>query len=295
VTPRPWLGGLFVVLGAFGFAAGVVLTPFVYDSGTDPATHIMCRAAGYAALLYFALRLFRQPRALPPVVRYKALLLGGVFSVQSMCFFTSITLIPVSVAAIAEYTFPLQVALVSWALYGERIGLAKALCFPVAFGGLWMALQVSGEGGIDPRGVALAVAGSMLLTVMVMFGDRIMGAADSRRVTLHTTATVAVVYAALFLVTELEPAWPGTALGWAAMAASSLTYLTGMLGIFTGIAMIGPTRASILMNLEPIFTLALAMPVLGEFLNPLQLAGAALVIGAVVASQVLGRRAPPAA
>ncbi|MDA0703767.1 MAG: DMT family transporter [Proteobacteria bacterium] len=295
MNPRPWLGGFFVVLGALGFAVGVVLTPFVYDSGTDPATLVMARAGGYALLLYLALRLFRRPRALPPAVRYKALLLGGVFAVQSMCFFTSITLIPVSVAAISEYTFPLQVALVSWALYGQRIGLAKALCFPAAFAGLWMALQVSGEGVIDPRGVALAVVGSMLLTFMVMFGDRIMGAADSRRVTLHTTATVAVLYAALFLVTELQPSWPQTALGWGAMAASSLTYLTGMLGIFTGIAMIGPTRASILMNLEPIFTLALAMPILGEVLNPIQLAGAALVIGAVVASQVLGRmRRPPA-
>lgn len=294
MTPRPWLGAFFVVLGAFGFALGVVLTPFVYDSGADPATLVMCRAAGYAVLLYLALRLFRRPRALPPGVRYKALLLGGVFSIQSMCFFTSITLIPVSVAAIAEYTFSLQVALVSWALYGERIGLTKALCFPAAFAGLWLALQVSGEGGIDPRGVALVVAGSVLLTVMVMFGDRIMGASDSRRVTLHTTATVAIVYATLFLATELEPAWPRTALGWGAMAASSLTYLTGMLGIFTGIAMIGPTRASILMNLEPIFTLTLAMPLLGEMLNPVQLAGAALVIGAVVASQVLGRGMRPA-
>jgi drug/metabolite transporter (DMT)-like permease len=295
VTSRPWLGAFFVILGAFGFAVGVVLTPFVYDAGTDPVTLVMCRAAGYALLLYLALRLFRRPRVLPPAVRYKALLLGAVFAVQSMCFFTSITLIPVSVAAIAEYTFPLQVALVSWALYGERIGLAKAFCFPAAFAGLWMALQVSGEGGIDSRGVALVVVGSMLLTVMVMFGDRIMGASDSRRVTLHTTATVAAIYATLFLVTELEPAWPQTALGWGAMAASSLTYLTGMLGIFTGIAMIGPTRASILMNLEPIFTLALAMPILGEILTPIQLAGAALVIGAVVASQILGRRMRPTA
>lgn len=290
MTARPWLGACFVVLGAFGFAVGVNLTPFVYDSGADPVTLVMARAAGYAVLLYLALRLFGRPRVLPPSVRYKALLLGGVFAIQSVCFFTSITLIPVSIAAITEYTFPLQVALVSWALYGERIGLVKALCFPAAFAGLWMALQVSGGGEIDPLGLGYVVVGSILLTFMVMYGDRIMGLADSRRVTLHTTATVAVVYAALFLTTDMAPAWPQTALGWAAMAASSLTYLTGMLGIFTGIAMIGPTRASILMNLEPIFTIALAVPVLGEILSPLQVAGAALVIGSVFASQALTRQ-----
>jgi drug/metabolite transporter (DMT)-like permease len=46
-------------------------------------------------------------------------------------------------------------------------------------------------------------------------------------------------------------------------------------------AIVGPTRASVLSSLEVIVTLLLAAVLLGERLAPMQWAGAALILGAV--------------
>ena len=221
------------------------------------------------------------------------MLLGLVFAAQSYCIFTAIDLIPVSLAALTEYTFPLQTALFMWLFRGERLGAVGLGCVLAAFAGLVLVLDVSGNtamGALDPTGVALAVAASVLITVMMVFGSAIMGTVDSRRVTLHTSATVAVSYALVLALTPLETAWPETTLGWWLLAASALSYLGGILGLFTGLAMVGPTRASMLANTEPVLTVTLAGPVLGEWLAAGQWLGAAMVLGAIFAMQrVAGR------
>jgi drug/metabolite transporter (DMT)-like permease len=58
-----------------------------------------------------------------------------------------------------------------------------------------------------------------------------------------------------------------------------------------GVGRVGPTAASLLSTLEPVFTLALGALVLGESLSPVQVLGGALVLGAAVL--VTTRRAPP--
>jgi drug/metabolite transporter (DMT)-like permease len=55
------------------------------------------------------------------------------------------------------------------------------------------------------------------------------------------------------------------------------------------VSRIGAAQASLLSTLEPIFTIALAALLLGDRLTPLQLAGAALVLGAVVLSELRAR------
>ena len=51
---------------------------------------------------------------------------------------------------------------------------------------------------------------------------------------------------------------------------------------FAGLERIGPTRASTLSTLEPLVTVMLAAIVLGERIAPMQIAGGALILAAVV-------------
>jgi drug/metabolite transporter (DMT)-like permease len=53
-----------------------------------------------------------------------------------------------------------------------------------------------------------------------------------------------------------------------------------------GLARVGPSTASIASTVEPPFTVALAWIVFGETLGPLQLAGGAFVLSAVVLLQL---------
>ena len=60
----------------------------------------------------------------------------------------------------------------------------------------------------------------------------------------------------------------------------------GAIGLFfAGLARVGPTTASILATVEPLVTVLLAFLVFGETLGAAQLAGGALVVGAVLVLQ----------
>lgn len=56
------------------------------------------------------------------------------------------------------------------------------------------------------------------------------------------------------------------------------------------IAIVGSVRAGLIMNFEPVASVVLAYAVLGQTLTPLQLAGGALVISALIAARWDGRR-----
>jgi drug/metabolite transporter (DMT)-like permease len=100
-----------------------------------------------------------------------------------------------------------------------------------------------------------------------------------------STAFVLVIFGLDLLVL------PDSAAGWALLGAMPVVYLVAMLAFFTAVPMIGPMRASMINNMEPITTILLAALIIGEALGPLQLAGAALVIGAIFVMQLATRRA----
>jgi multidrug transporter EmrE-like cation transporter len=72
---------------------------------------------------------------------------------------------------------------------------------------------------------------------------------------------------------------------WAAIIASVSTVMPIVL-FMAGLARVGPSTASIASTIEPPFTVALAWIVFGETLGPLQLAGGALVLSAVIVLQL---------
>ena len=75
---------------------------------------------------------------------------------------------------------------------------------------------------------------------------------------------------------------------WAAVIALFSTVIPIVLFV-AGLARVGASTAAIASTVEPAMTVALAWIVLGETLGPLQLAGGALVLSAVVLLQLRPR------
>ena len=81
---------------------------------------------------------------------------------------------------------------------------------------------------------------------------------------------------------DLDPGAVST-LGFVWLAGVAIVSTVGAIGLFfAGLRRVGPTAASILSTLEPVVTVALAFVVFGESLGPVQLAGGALVLLAVL-------------
>jgi drug/metabolite transporter (DMT)-like permease len=76
---------------------------------------------------------------------------------------------------------------------------------------------------------------------------------------------------------------PQAAAGWWGLAGLTLCYGTAFTIMFTLLPKLGVVGSSPIMNVEPVAALVLAWALLGQSIAPIQVAGALLVVGTVMA------------
>ena len=241
------MGVFLVLIGTIAFAFNVIIAPFIYASGSDPLTMIAFRSVVFTAVLGPVLMLIGHPLAIPPRERLFCIGIGFLFTVQGLCFFTAISLVPVSIGTLIEYTYPFQVAVASRFLFGELLTFRRVALIILALMGLVLVLEKPAlEGGLDGFGVTLMVIASTLLATKILLTYRILQRIDARRVALYMSATVAVVCVSAYVLTPLEPAWPTTQRGWLFLSFAPLSNLCGVLCFYTGLSKIGAGRSAML-------------------------------------------------
>ncbi len=251
-----------------------------YDAGTTPWTLVLLRALfGLASSLAVVLILrsdLRVPRAL-----WGSVLLTGIgLTMISVGYMSSVAFIPVSLAAILFYTFPLIVLgakmVAARRLPGPRRGGAYAL----AFIGLTLALGTD-IGGMDWRGIALAMMAAVGAAVMYLAGERAMKTIGTPQIALFTHMVAVPVMAIATFSTD-SFVTPSATVGWWAILAAGTCYLIGISTQFPALKLAGAAPTALVSNAEPLVSLVVAALVLGERLNGAQYVGGALVIIAVM-------------
>ncbi len=281
---RAWLGAALALFGAVAAAALLVTARGLYDYGANPLTVLFIRAFGFVTLLALFLRLTGRPIRMAPSERYPSLALGLLLSFTTWANYTAVSLIPVSLSMLLLYTYPLMVAVAMRLVEGEKVRRIQYVAILIAFIGLAVSLEVA-KGPLEPVGVALALASATGLTVIVLVSNRILQRADSRRLTLHMATTNSLCYGGAMLATG-GPAIPGDPAIALILLVFPLGYFMAILGFFSAISLIGPTRASMFSNMEPIAAMSFAALALGQPVSGVGWIGAALVVGAVLVVQI---------
>ncbi len=289
MTPRRILGIGLVVCAAFAFGVMPSFARFAYQGGIDVLTLATLRCMFPAAILLVALRAAGRPTRPAPGTLRLTVVLGITMVVASYGYLGAVRYIPVGLAVLILYTFPLMVGLISRFTEGERLTRVRLAALAVAFLGLTLAVGASFD-GLDPRGVGLAMVAAVGVAVQVTVGARVVRRSTPVLVTLHMTLLAAVMLGIALGLTG-GPTLPGTAAGWLATGAVALAILIAMLCLFGGLAIIGPVPAALMLNMEPLIAFGAAFVLLGEILGPWQLLGAAMVLSAVVAGQIPTRPA----
>ncbi len=227
---------------------------------------------------------------LEPRLRRAALALGLVLALQSFSLLSAFQRLPVSLAILIFYTFPIWVALASIVVERQRLAARTGLALALGLAGLALALDVS-VAAFEWSGVAFGALAAALMTVTVIGGGRTVRAAGPVATSFHTILCSGCVFAVVVAL-QGGPVLPTSGAGWIALAAVPVTYLIAVMSFFLAIAKITGTRLATILNSEPVFTIALAAAILGERLSPVQAAGAALVVAAIL---IAGRPRPAAA
>ncbi len=152
-------------------------------------------------------------------------------------------------------------------------------------------------------GVGFALAASSTFALALYLTTRWLGGVDGRLRALLTMATVGVVVLVAGALAGLAGlagdaareasggaaggagsafALPDAPLGWLGLVLLSLLYTAAFTTLFAILPRLGAVNNAPILNFEPIAALVLASQILGQTVLPIQIAGALLVIGAIV-------------
>jgi drug/metabolite transporter (DMT)-like permease len=302
---------LRVVLAGACWAMAAVLAKYAFDRGVPPVRLAEARVA--VALVALAPFLaWRRPGLLrPPPGTWPALAgFGACVAAVNLTYYLAIDHLPVGVAVALQYTGP-AILMATTTLLLRRGGPA---------GGL-----EAGPGGRNPGRLAWAAAG-LSLAGAVLVSRALEGLGGLDLPGLAAGLASAVLFAAYLLSAELagrRGAEPATTLLWGFLVAVAIWSLAvpwwswpwasladpGVAGAVLGVGLLGTllpfalavgavrvisaATAGIAATAEPVFAAAFAWLLLGQRLNPAQLAGAGLVVAGVVLAQLAAARARP--
>lgn len=280
-----------LLLIALMMGANHVAARIAFNHGTDVATAVVFRSVVTAGVIV-AILLVQGVRPVFTARHQRMLpLIGLLIGVQSLCLYSSVARLPVALALLAFNTYPIWTALWARLVYRQKPERALLVAMPVILLGLALALDVFGAAsGLGAQGqwarigagvaFALAAAATFGLALVVTQHE----AADvDGRVRTATTMGIAGLVALATVALQGGFHLPDAAAGWGGLAALTFLYGTAFTIMFTVLPRLGVVGNSAIMNVEPVFALGLAWLILGQAIAAVQVAGALLVVGAVMA------------
>jgi drug/metabolite transporter (DMT)-like permease len=276
-----------VSIWAFNFT----VTRYALTHGFEPLAYSATRF-GAAALLVSAVTLgFERSLTFEP---RHALLLGAAAIVgiylNQVAFVYAIDLTNASTVALIFGSLPILTALFAFALGVERLHRRFWMAAALSFAGVALVAAGSGDG----------FSGNLTGDLLALIGAATWGAYSVAIVPLLRRYSVWRISAGALLIGSLplvvtglpqlaDQRWDLSALVWAGFAFAVLgpLVLTNVLW-FTAIERVGPSRATLVTNLQPFLAALFAVALLSEELTWLQVAGG-IAIGVAL---LLARRRP---
>ena len=279
-----------LLLIALMMGANHVSARIAFNNGVDVATAVVFRSAVTALAVTALLLVSRVPLVATNRHKRFLLIIGLLIGVQSLCLYSAVARLPVALALLAFNTYPLWTALWDRLLYQRRPERAMLQAMPVILVGLALALDVlgaaSGLGAAGQwarigAGVTFALAAAATFGLALVLTQHETTGLDGRLRTASTMLLAGLV-ALSMVASQGSFHLPTATAGWWGLGALTFLYGTAFTIMFTVLPKLGVAGNSAIMNVEPVFALVLAWLILGQTIAPIQVAGALLVVCAVI-------------
>jgi drug/metabolite transporter (DMT)-like permease len=280
-------GIVLCALSALCYGALPVLGKAAYASGAGELALLTVRFGVAAVLLWAVVAWRRGETRLPLGLIARGVALGAVaFAGEAYLYMAAVQRIDAGLAALLVFIYPTLVTGAAIVLGRERADSRRLLALAGASIGVVLVLAGGGlDAGVDPIGVAMAITTGFSYAGFVLMSEPVSRrlaplpfAASISTGAFLSFATVAVVLGGL------GPTGGVAGVGVAAAMAVVCTVVPMAL-FLGGLSRIGPSTAAIASTLEPAVAVMLGALTLGEMLGPVQVAGGALVLSAVLVLQ----------
>ncbi len=277
ITPTR-LGVALVLAAGVAFAIPPVVGQVALDAGASVTAMLGWRYALAAGVLAAVAR--QRLRAVPARVAALAFALGVVlYAADAAFFWAALDRTSPPFATLLHYAH-LPVVVGTAALLGrDRLDARRVAALVGVLAGV---VLVGGGGSADPVGIALALGSAGAYAAYILASDRVLRDVDPTAFTALLTAGAATTFLALDTASG-ELFSVGGDIGVVSIITGALVGSAFAVTAFlTGVRLLGPGPASLLVTVEVPTGLALSTLALGEHLTTAQQVGAAAVVGAIV-------------
>jgi len=282
-------GILLALMAAIFFSIKAIFVKLAYRYGVDAVTLLALR-------MLFALPFFiviaaiegRRPAAVRPNLRqFCAIVALGLigYYFASLFDFVGLQYVSAGLERLILFLFPVFTLLISAIFLGRSIGRFEVMALLLSYAGIALAVQqeVVLDGEHTLFGAVMVFASTMAYAVYLVGSGELIPKIGARRFMAYAMIVSCVAVIAQFLITHdvtaLRQPLPVYGYG-IAMAVLSTVMPAFMLA--GAIHRIGASQTSIIGGVGPVSTIIMAALFLGESMNAVQMAGAALVIVGVL-------------
>jgi len=287
---RPGWGYVFAMAAAMLWGVSGPSAKYLFNAGVTPFQLVQLRLT-ITVVVMLAWLWLRQPRLLR--IARKDIAYFAVFGIVGMgaCQFTylyAISKIHVAAAILLQYQAPFFIALHALVIQRERLSRPVWICLAAAAAGCYL---VVGAYNVNLLSMNMAGIVTGLLSGVAFAWYSIHGEYGMRRYNPWTVLFYAMLFAALLWNIVHPPLGaffrPYSPAQWGCIAYIGIFGTLLPFGLYLeAINRIRATRASITATLEPITAGLVAFAFLQETMEPLQLAGAVVVLAAIVFLQL---------
>ena len=272
---------LLIILSALSFGSISVLTVLVTGAGLPLLTAMAWRYL-LGAILVGAVAQLGRLSLIPPRRVVQLLLIGGCG--QALITYLSLhalEYIPVGPLAFLFYTYPAWVALLGAVRKTERLTAIRVIALTLALAGVTIMVGAP-TGKLNPIGVLLALASALLYSAYLPALEHVQAGIPPMIATFLLIAGAAIAFMLAALLTG-DLFVPAGAVVWTEILVLALvSTVIAFLTLIKGLAVLGPVRTAIIATVEPFFTAALGILVLGNSLSVTTLVGGILIAGAIL-------------
>ena len=275
----------FALLSSFFYALNVSMVPFIYSLGIGAFFFLFFRfTTTFAVSIVMTKSLFSFAQIKQQGLGYWLLLLALLHGIQSWLFVEAVNYMPVGLASVVLYTYPLITYLMYCFSKSKVPDLTTIAMFVMAIVGI--AALSQGSDGIQSLiiGLGLAFLSATTLAIILHFTPKV-SSMKNWEIVKYTTLLPALTFMVLFLQEGGSFMLFTNAALWCLLA--GILFSIGMFFYYTAIREYGPTRTANIGYSEPLIVLIIGFIAYTDTITLMQYIGIVLV---GIASTTIERR-----
>lgn len=241
---------------------------------------------------------FARGASLPPRVQLRGMLALGMLGngLYQILWVEGMARTRASDAALLIAASPAFIEIIGWVRGQERTGLRGIAGITLSLAGIGLIVSAAPAGGSNRSTLAgnALILGSVLCWSLYSVGLR----PYTEKIDGLTLSAVTMTGGMVPMLLAATPSIAATnwgavsAAGWSAVAYSGIIALVvAYLFFYRGVRVLGPTRAAMYSNLQPLFAMTAAWAMLGEVPHAPQLLGGLCIIGGLLLTRMTSHRA----